>query len=1015
VGACPCCGCSLTAGGETPSPAIAVVEPGISPDESGAAEFTEALLIADLREAFRPAEAPLEPTLPARPPDPGSLLPPATLTPHARLGDFEILSELGRGGMGIVYRARQVSLGREVALKVLPGYARHGHSAVERFQAEAQAAARIHHTNVVPIYAQGEHQGHYYYAMELINGVGLDTVIRSRPDLLSTTRLRAGPAAGSTQRPADGDSATQEPGPSPVSDDSRGGDPRWTRADYRHIASLLADVADALHCAHRQGVIHRDVKPHNLLLGMSDSEIRLAEAGQTGLTQRLHLTDFGLARLTDAPHLTLSGEVMGTPAYLSPEQVAGHPAGIDHRTDIYSLGVTLYEVLTRRKPFDGETREEIMAGICTAEPLALRRVDPRVPIDLETVCLRAMEKDPARRHPTAALLAEDLRRFADGRPILSRRTSRLVKAGKWVHRHKALTTTLAGAMAVLILAGGWAWSAQAARDHEAQARQREARRLLDDAYAQLAYYDFRKPELIEPDIERAAALGADPVQLHLVRALAAMGHNDPPTAIGHLNDVLQARPADVRALYLLSWAQCRGRDLPAGRATFDRAEQLRTGNGSGRALSRPSKAAYPSTAGTEPGRYSDQQARPELTPDAWFFRGLAIHFADSAEAINSYREANAARVREHGFYPQAVLHLARARNQQLYSTRSLEAFPEARASLQQLAEQGYYEALPYYLLSIAQRLAAEIYKGSQGTRGDQPVTENYVQALDWARRGQQVDPTDDRPISAEAECLESMGLYAEAIAARTRAIAVADAQIKRCEGYHYRWRLYYWTGDLDAALADVQAHAACDPNSPYYAHVYPALILAEMGDWPAALAHARALADDAPHNAQAVLWSATCLRLLGQPAEAAELLAARADAVDYAANLVPPQTETWVRALYSYCLAGGDTTSLEELAQQTPAPWKLSGEAHFHAGAQRLAEGDRGGALEAFQKAYQSFDSEERYTYQARLICVQMQKTLAWPQWIAVSWRGVPGGWADPTVAEPTTPAPDEPEERKSP
>jgi serine/threonine protein kinase/Flp pilus assembly protein TadD len=965
AGLCARCGCDLTAS--------AALTPPVEPEP----EALDAALIGDLREAFGATGGLWERDRPAgwaaeRPvADADALLPPATLRPHTRLGDFEILGELGRGGMGVVYRARQISLGRDVALKILPGYAQHGTSAVQRFRAEAQAAARIHHTNVVPIYAQGEHGGHYYYAMELINGVGLDTVIRSRPDLLSLCGTGFQPVKSQTRS-----LWRKITGKQPVPQ------------DFRHIAGLFAEVADALDCAHRQGVIHRDVKPHNLLLGTSDSDLRLggSDSTQAGLTQRLHLTDFGLARLTDGPHLTVSGEVLGTPAYLSPEQVRGHPAGIDHRTDIYSLGVTLYEVLTHRKPFDGETRDEIMAGISTAEPLPPRRIDPRIPLDLETICLRAIEKDPGQRHPTATLLSEDLRRFANGRPILSRRTSRLRKAGKWVRRHKAVTVALAAAAVILVLAGGWAWNARATR-------QREARRMLDHAYAQLAYYDFGKPELVDAEIDRAAALGADAEQVHLVRALAAMGHNQPAEAIKHVNHVLAKDPADLRARYLLSWAQYRSRDWAGARATFLQAEQLRQRAGGG--------------------------APAELPPDAWFFRGLAVHFEDPVAAINSYREANAVRARQHAFYPQAVLHLARARNQELYSLRSLEPFSEAQASLRLLAEQGYYEARPYYLLSITHRLAAEMYKGSQGTRGEQPVTENYAAALDWARRGQQVDPTDDRPVTAEAECLESMGRYDEAIAARSRAIAIANADIKRCEGLHYRWRLYYWTGDLDAAAADLHAHAACDPNNPFYAHVFPALLAAEVGDMPAALAHARALAadtaSDGTTSAAAVLRAAMCLRLLGRGAEAAELLAARANAVDYAADLVPPQTEEWMRALYAYCVTGGSTENLELLAQQVATPWKLSGEALFHAGALLLAEGDRSRALATFQRAYLSFDGEERYTYFARLLCVQMQKNLAWPQWIPVSWDGAPAAAEERAEPAATRPAPAASEERSQP
>ncbi|MFQ5807185.1 MAG: protein kinase [Phycisphaerae bacterium] len=844
------------------------------------------------------------------------------------MDDFEIVGELGYGGMGVVYRARQVSLGREVALKVLPGCAQRAPTAVQRFQVEAQAAARLHHTNIVSIYGQGAHEGHFYYAMELVEGVGLDSVIHSRPDLLSSTRARRGPSAEPSPenrgRSAPG-TADRQPA-RPAQETAGTSRTEWTLADYRHVAALMSEVADALDCAHRHGVIHRDVKPHNLLLGTND---------------RLHLTDFGLARLTDEPHLTVSGEFMGTPAYLSPEQVRGDTGRIDHRTDVYSLGVTLYELLTRRKPFDGETREQIITSICRAEPIEPRRLSRQIPVDLETICLRAMEKEPERRYAAAAALAEDLRRFADGRPILSRRRSRLEKAAKWVRQHKAATTAAAAMALVGILATGWAWSVSVAHH-------REARQLLRDAYEQLAYFDYRTPEFVQADIDRATALGADRRERHLVQALACLGTTDQAGAIRELRAVLESDPADLRAWYMLAWAQRRERQHARARATFEQAEQL----------------------------------GPPTTADAWFFRGLAIHFDEPLRAIESYRQAIALRAREHGFYPLAVLHLARARNQQLYTTRSLNAFPEADASLRQLIEHEQYGAYPYYLLSITHRLAAEIYSQDGGSQDDALVAEHFAEALEWARRGQEVEPDNDRPITAEAECLESMGRYAEAIEARTRAIAVAAKERALCEGYHYRWRLYYWTGELEAALEDAAVHAGCDPHSRSYAHVYPALILAEMGRMDEALAHARALSDEAPENAQAILWSATCLRLLGRSGEAQTLLADRADVVDFAAERVPPQSEEWVRALYAYCRDGGSRATLGALAEAVAAPRKLWGEADFHAAALALAEGDRTAALEGFLRAYRSFDSEERYTYHAKLIRTRMQQDPTWPSWI---------------------------------
>lgn len=926
--ACPRCGSSLRAPGE--------LDPA-----------SDELLVADLRDAFAHqttsgkgasllrAPGKFESSAAFLRPLQADTLPPGTL-----LGDdFEIIDELGRGGMGVVYRARQRSLDRVVALKVLPGYTRYGSTAVERFRTEAQAAARLHHTNVVSVFAQGEQGGHCYYAMELIEGTGLDTVIRSRPDVL-TTCLGRRPAPQRGQDPDSSALAFADSAARVVPVDAEPAE-RLTQAEYRRLASLVAEAADALEHAHRLGVIHRDVKPHNLLLGHD---------------HRLHLTDFGLARLTDTPHLTVSGEMMGTPAYLSPEQVKGKPGGIDHRTDIYSLGVTLYELITRRKPFDGETREQIITGIRDVEPTAPRRFEPHIPVDLETICLRALEKDPARRHPTAGELAEDLRRFAQGMPILSRRISLAERAGKWVRRHKAVSTALAAGAAVIVLAVGLAWSLSVVT----AGQRREADRLLQDAYEQLAFVDYRTPELVQAKIERAGSGGVDETLLHLTQALAYLGAYDEQSALKELDAAEQLAPKDPRTWYLRSWAQWRGRQRADSRRSFDEGEAL----------------------------------GPPHTPDTWFFRGLAIHYDDGEAAIESYRRANALRAEEHAFYPQAILHQARAYNQQLYATRSIESFSEAKAALLQLIEYGYYDAYPYYLLSVAHRLAAEIYRGSRGTRDDSLVEEHFAAALDWARRGQEFNPTDDRCLAAEAECLESMGLMAEALAARTRMIELgeqpefaAEPQ-RRCEGYYYRWRLHYWLGDFEAALIDLDMHLECDPSSIFCAHVYPALVLAEMGEFEAAQEHARSLSAENPDSAWATLWSATCLRLLGQTEEAETLLAERADLVDYEAELVPPQSPEWMKSLYRYCMVGGSLDELEGQAATARQPWRLWGEANFHAAALKLAQGDRTAAMVNFERAYRSFDGEERYTYHARVVCEKLRQTPDWPSWIVVSSTG---------------------------
>src|SRR5215470_11808076 len=335
-----------------------------------------------------------------------------------RLGDFEIVRELGRGGMGVVYEARQLSLNRKVALKVLSGVLGLTSKAVQRFRREAEAAAKLHQTNIVPVHATGEQDGTHFYAMELIEGPSLDHVLR---------QLRASQAgAASATEPAralvqttdyvEGASTADGSGLSTSSLSSG-------VAYFDIVARLIAEVADALDYAHKNGVIHRDIKPSNLLL---------SPAG------RLSVNDFGLARVLEQPGMTTTGEFVGTPAYMSPEQITAGRTLLDQRTDIYSLGATLYELLTLQAPFTGEQRDQVLAQIVHKEPRPPRKVNPRVPVDLETICLKALEKDPDRRYQTAGAMADDLRRYVNRFAIAARRAGPIERLRKWVRRHPGL-------------------------------------------------------------------------------------------------------------------------------------------------------------------------------------------------------------------------------------------------------------------------------------------------------------------------------------------------------------------------------------------------------------------------------------------------------------------------------------------------------------------------------------------------------------------------------------------------
>jgi WD40 repeat protein len=318
-----------------------------------------------------------------------------------RVGDYELLEEIGRGGMGVVYRARQVSLKRVVALKMILAGEFASPESVRRFRNEAEAAARLRHPNIVTIHEVGEESGQHYFAMELIEGPGLAALVRD--------------------------------GPLPA----------------RRAATYLKAVAEALAHAHNHRVLHRDLKPSNILIDPFDQP---------------RVTDFGLARQLDRGlDLTLSGQTVGSPGYMSPEQVLGRHGAVGAASDIYSLGAVLYHLLTGRPPFQGDTLHAVLMQVQTVDPVPLRRLNLSVPPDLETICHKCLEKDPARRYATAGDLAEELGRFLRDEPIRARPIGPLGQAGRWCRRRPAVAT-LVGALVVALVAGlaGILWQARRA-------------------------------------------------------------------------------------------------------------------------------------------------------------------------------------------------------------------------------------------------------------------------------------------------------------------------------------------------------------------------------------------------------------------------------------------------------------------------------------------------------------------------------------------------------------------------
>jgi len=297
----------------------------------------------------------------------------ASLSEELSLGGFQIIRLLGRGGMGSVYEAFEESMRRKVALKVLDAGLSASENQVSRFEREAWVAGRLNHPNIVKVFAHGAEGSKHYIAMELVEGESLHAEIR---------RLRA-------ER------------------DARHGADSLSRIEHiRRMVSLFVGVADALHHVHQQGIVHRDIKPGNLLLTRDAS--------------RLVLTDFGLARDPEASRVTQRGDFMGTIHYMSPEQLLAHRVTIDHRSDIWSLGVSLYEALTLELPYSTGSEEGYISAVSTQDPAPARSRNSAVPRDLETVLMKCLERDPARRHASAEALKEDLVRFLDDRPVVAR-------------------------------------------------------------------------------------------------------------------------------------------------------------------------------------------------------------------------------------------------------------------------------------------------------------------------------------------------------------------------------------------------------------------------------------------------------------------------------------------------------------------------------------------------------------------------------------------------------------------
>jgi tetratricopeptide (TPR) repeat protein len=896
--------------------------------------------------------------------------------PCGDLGDFRIVGEVGRGGMGVVYEAEQISLHRRVALKVLPFAATLDPRHLQRFHNEAQAAAGLHHTNIVPVYAVGCERGMHFYAMQFIDGQSLAALIHELRR--STGRGDRGSRIEDRELPAEGGAPTVEDRGGrneTLPSDSRSSilDPRSSMF-YRTVARLGEQAAQALEHAHQLGVVHRDIKPANLLIQ--------GEPGASAPGVRLWVTDFGLAHCQSQVGLTLTGHVVGTLRYMSPEQALGKPAPVDPRMDVYSLGVTLYELLTLEPAYAGQDREELLRQIAFEEPTRPRRRNPDIPVDLETIVLKATAKELESRYATAQELADDLRRFLEDRPIQARRTTLLQRVRKWSRRHRAVVRVLAAAALVLAVAGGIGAWWLGGLDAEWRAAANRAREGAEGAVGQAAALQ-RQGRFAEAEAV-------------LVQALSRLGAEGPADVRQRLeqarsNLLLVKRLEDIRLRRTVEWKSSvalaaaykavfreQGLDLAEEPATLARRvaaspvrQQLVD------ALDDWARAAYYQhdrwthqrllavAQAADPDRWRDQMRDPKRWRDRKALEQLAareeveqwsppllVILADQLENLRG--NGVGLLVKAQGRHPDdfwlnfylglALSKRERGRPDEAvgYYRAALAARPETPAVYNNL---GLVLEIKGDLAAamVACRKATELdpkYALAHNTLGDVlNRKEDWTGAVIEFRRAMELDARLAAPHVGVGIALQAQRRLEAAIAAFEKAI---ELDPKYALAYFGLGNARHAKGDLAQAIAAYHKAIGFDPKyAP--AHHSLGLALAAKRDWQGAINAFQKVIELNPKNAPAHYNLGNALKANGDLAGA---IAAYRKAIDFDPKDAKAHYDLG-SALHDKGDLAGAIAAYRKAIDFDPkdAP------AHYNLGNALRAKGDLGGAITAYHKA----------------------------------------------------------------
>lgn len=792
-----------------------------------------------------------------------------------QLGEYRIVREVARGGMGVVYEAIQTSLNRRVALKVLPAGVLLSSSAPERFGREAATAGRLHHTNIVPVYAIGQEQGIHYYVMQYIEG-------RSLAEHLVHLRQAATP-----------------PG----------------RDYFRRVARWGQQAAEALDYAHNEGIVHRDVKPSNLLLDARDN---------------VWITDFGLARVDALTTLTVAGDVLGTARYMSPEQARGGRSRVDARTDIYSLGATLYEVLALRPAFDGESREVVLNRIAFADPPPLRQLNPTIPRDLETIVAKCMEKEPERRYARARDVAEDCRRFLDGEPIRARRTLLVVKAARVVRRYRWLTLAAVLVAALSITAFVLL----------VNLRHLEGQRCVEAATQAILFDEDRVTAA--RFLDRAGALGVDSVELHLCRALIPLTAFQGREALPHLTRALQKAPGHVETTLALAWAYSMFSDYPNRQRLLDRVSEADIQTGLG-----------------------------------WYLHGQALSGIQRSRAAASFNRAIDLRAE----FTPAINARAQFRAMRLLSEGARD---ELAAMLND------YDALvtfrPKSSLSYASRahgwLSAASYAATQADlRGYREAwLENCRVDLAEALRLRR--PDEMEVFVQQGNYLRCVGDFAGAAEVYARALTVKRETTGQVDPalVHKHAMMLYALGQTEAALHAIEPQRAAAPN--YYPLAFQqALLLTELDRRDEASRVCRDALERHRTHANAVFLAIVMAEWLGEREAAAAAIAALA--ARNSAELTSEDGEGATPGPAIEYLAGRlDAAGLLTAAGGVPGP---RCEFTFLIALRELGRGNRAAGLAYLESCRDSHIFRFLEQHFAQVLLHRAAQDPSWPHWLSVA------------------------------